>query len=71
MCEWDHVILNHTCSSCGETWDQDDNAAENIMESYVSDDGKSGVTTLGQAIVMRREKKVEAKKAKRALSAEV
>lgn len=30
--EWDHKELVHTCSKCGETYDQDYNAALNLLE---------------------------------------
>lgn len=33
ICEWDHVILHHTCEYCGEKWDHDYNAARNIFHS--------------------------------------
>lgn len=29
--KWDHRKLDHTCSACGKTWDQDFNAAKNIL----------------------------------------
>ncbi len=29
--EWDHVELDHECSGCGRTWDQDNNAARNLL----------------------------------------
>lgn len=28
---WDQVELMHTCSGCGENWDQDENAARNLL----------------------------------------
>lgn len=28
---WDRAILSHTCSSCGSRWDQDVNAARNLL----------------------------------------
>jgi len=28
---WDHHELMHTCTRCGETWDQDENASWNIL----------------------------------------
>lgn len=31
QCDWDHIILHHTCEHCGKRWDQDFNAAENIL----------------------------------------
>lgn len=34
MCQWDHAAdLEHTCEHCGERWDQDVNAAENLLAS--------------------------------------
>lgn len=31
-CEWDHAAhIRHTCEHCGAEWDQDDNAARNIL----------------------------------------
>jgi hypothetical protein len=29
--DWDQAVLMHTCSQCNETWDQDSNAAINIL----------------------------------------
>lgn len=39
-CEWDHAKhLLHTCEHCGATWDQDENAARNLVR------GASGPAT--------------------------
>jgi hypothetical protein len=33
--EWDQgKVLHHTCSKCGLRWDQDDNAAQNLLSRY-------------------------------------
>lgn len=31
---WNRQKLTHTCSKCDETWDQDDNAARNLLSYY-------------------------------------
>lgn len=38
--EWDHQELSHTCSSCRTTWDQDANAAANLLAWRERDDAK-------------------------------
>lgn len=33
LCEWDAAeLLHHTCEHCGATWDQDANAAQNLLQ---------------------------------------
>jgi hypothetical protein len=36
---WDRRKLNHTCDRCGATWDQDENAARNLLSRYASERG--------------------------------
>src|SRR5882724_4703737 len=37
LCEWDQAAdLTHTCEHCGATWDQDDNAALNLLARGVT-----------------------------------
>jgi len=40
--------LLHTCSGCGAVWDQDENAARNLLRAAMSDGGSSGRSN-GQA----------------------
>lgn len=53
--EFDHQILNHTCSACGESWDQDHNAARvtlarglmlDKVRSALGDQAAKGVMTV-------------------------
>jgi hypothetical protein len=39
ICEWDQALeLNHTCEHCGERWDQDANAAINLLNERDAED---------------------------------
>lgn len=40
--EWDHAELFHACDDCGATWDQDDNAARNLLASATMVGGGAG-----------------------------
>lgn len=40
---WDHAIArDHTCSSCGATWDQDQNACKNLLRRWRERPGADG-----------------------------
>jgi hypothetical protein len=43
---WDHRELWHTCSQCGTRWDQDHNAARNLLELATA--GSSGAETAAE-----------------------
>lgn len=36
-CVWDQSILEHTCEACGVSWDQDVNAARNLLSANISE----------------------------------
>ena len=41
ICDWDHKILVHECEHCGKAWDQDANAAVNILGRGLASDAGS------------------------------
>lgn len=51
--EWDQAAdVVHTCASCGTTWDQDDNAARNLLTASErpGDDGNAGPSRKGENV---------------------
>lgn len=38
-CEWDHGELVHRCEHCGAMWDQDANAAANLLQQWLASAG--------------------------------